>query len=122
MIAPLLALALAAAPQQTTAPKQVIFACSCDGNLGGHLQSVIRDKFALSPRFKVAPSDARWKLSIITTVSSGSESDPTGIAISIVVTFDGFLMKHSLVACGRDRIDQCATDAMTALDQAVNSH
>ena len=131
MLAPVLALSatLFQAPLGRTDRTPVVFTCNCKSDLSKRFETKFRDLLARSPRYREVPFSIRtddnktsthWTISTATTISSGLDSDPDSIAVSIVFLLDGLMMQHAVEVCGKSRLDECAENILSGFDHAAS--
>jgi hypothetical protein len=127
MIVSLLSLALMGQVPTARPRTPVAFVCSCDDVLSKQYASTFRDALARSVRYMGVSATAKaadgkgdayeWKI-LMSTVPN--DSDATGIAVSVAVTFDGFYFGNFVQVCGAKKFNECAADVMAEFDDVVS--
>lgn len=120
-----------ATAQSGSTRTNVAFDCTCKDTLSMQLATKTRDLLAVSPRYKEVdiagntfskkPDTYEWKISAITVASSGSETNPDSIAVSIVITFDTVYMGQFVEVCGASRLSECASSIISDLDAVIHN-
>lgn len=119
----LLAFSSLAHGQSTEAPKkvQVYFHCDCSDIVGARVGSAFRDKLASSPRYSETTSPKGFDLNVLSMDSDHDHPGNASVFSAVLTIGVTYFVQHWVLQCGLAKVDECAADVLSEIDQQVHS-